>query len=118
MPLAEYANNTTKMQETNFTPYQVVYGKTSTIHAAPGEPSQAAINKIRKVAYKNLLYSQVLLQEYGNKQRKPAIELRPKDKVYVRKRKARKDQPSVSLDDKYWSLFPVKQKVRQNSYKL
>ena len=70
VPLAEYAHNTTKMQGTDFTPYQVVYGKTPTIHAAPGEPSQAAIDKIRKVAYKNLLYSKVLLQEHRNKQRK------------------------------------------------
>ena len=53
------------------------------IHAALGEPSQAAIGKIRKVAYKNLLYSQVLLQEHGNKRRKPATELRPGDEAYV-----------------------------------
>ena len=59
--LAEYAYNTIKTQGTNFIPYQMVYGKTPTIHAAPGESSQAAIDKIRKVAYKNLLYSQVLL---------------------------------------------------------
>ena len=44
VPLAEYAYNTTKTQGTNFTPYQVVYGKTPTIHAAPGESSQAAID--------------------------------------------------------------------------
>ena len=118
VPLAEYAYNTTKMQRTNFTPYQMVYGKTSTIHAAPEEPSQAAIDKIRKIAYKNLLYSQVLLQKHGNKQRKPATELRPRDKAYVQKRGVRKDQPSASLDDKYCSPFPVKQKVGQSSYKL
>ena len=74
VPLAEYAYNTTKMRGTDFTLYQVVYGKTLTIHAAPGEPSQAAIDKIRKVAYKNLLYNQMLLQEHGNKQKKPATE--------------------------------------------
>ena len=34
VPLAEYTYNTTKTQETDFTPYQVVYGKTLTIHAA------------------------------------------------------------------------------------
>ena len=96
----------------------MVYGKIPTIYAALGEPSQAAIDKIRKVAYKNLLYSQVLLQEHGNKQRKPATELRPGDKAYVQKRGARKDRPSASLDDKYWGLFPVKQRVGQNSYKL
>ena len=28
VPLAEYAYNTTKMQGTDFTPYQMVYGKT------------------------------------------------------------------------------------------
>ena len=89
--LAEYAYNTTKTRGTNFTPYHVVYGKTSTTHAAPREPSQAAIVKIRKVAYKNLLYSQVLLQEHRNKQKKPATELRPRDKAYVQKRGARKD---------------------------
>ena len=88
------------------------------IHAAPKESSQAAIDKIRKVAYKNLLYSQVLLQEHGNKQRKPATEIRPGDKAYVQKRRARKDRPSASLDDKYWGPFPVKQKVGQSSYKL
>ena len=108
VPLAKYAYNTTKTRGTDFTPYQVVYGKTPTIHAAPGEPSQAAIDKIRKVAYENLLYSQVLLQEHGNKRRKPATELRPGDKAYVQKRRARKDRPSASLDDKYWGLFPVK----------
>ena len=108
VPLAEYAYNTTKTQGTDFTPYQVVYGKTPTIHAAPGKPSQAAIDKIRKVAYKNLLYSQVLLQEHGNKQRKPATELRPRDKAYVQKRGARKNRPSASLNDKYWGPFPVK----------
>ena len=118
VPLAEYAYNTTKTHGTNFTPYQVVYGKTPTIHAAPGEPSQAAIDKIRKVAYKNLLYSQVLLQEHRNKQRKPATELRPGNKAYVQKRRARKDQPSASLNDKYWGPFPVKQKVGQSLYKL
>ena len=118
VPLAEYAYNTTKMRGTDFTPYQVVYGKTPIIHAAPGEPSQAAIDKIRKVAYKNLLYSQVLLQEHENKQRKLATKLRPGDKAYVRKRKARKDRPSASLDDKYWGPFPVKQKVRKSSYEL
>ena len=83
VPPAEYAYNTTKMQGTDYTPYQELYGKTPTIHAAPGEPSQAAINKIRKVAYKNLLYSQVLLQEHRNKRRKLAMELRPRDKAYV-----------------------------------
>ena len=57
VPLAEYAYNTTKTQGTDFTPYQVVYSKTPMIHAALREPSQAAIDKIRKVAYKNLLYS-------------------------------------------------------------
>ena len=118
VPLAEYAYNTTKTQGTGFTPYQVVYSKTPTIHAALGEPSQAAIDKIRKVAYKNLLYSQVLLQEHGNKQRKLATELRPRNKAYVQKRGARKDRPSASLDNKYWGLFPVKQRVGQNSYKL
>ena len=112
--LAEYAYNITKTQETDFTSYQVLYGKTLTIHAAPGEPSQAAIDKIRKVAYKNLLYSQVLLQEHGNKQRKLATKLRPGDKAYIRKRGARKDQSSASLDNKYWGPFPVKQKVRQS----
>ena len=61
VPLAEYAYNTTKTQGTDFTPYQVVYGKILTIYAAPRKPSQAAIDKIRKVAYKNLLYSLVLL---------------------------------------------------------
>ena len=116
--LAEYAYNTTKTQGTDFTPYQMVYGKTLIIHEAPGEPSQAAVDKIRKVAYKNLLYSQVLLQEQRNKRRKPATELRPKDKAYVQKRGARRDQPSASLDDKYWGPFPVKQKVGQSSYKL
>ena len=59
--LAEYAYNTMKTRETNFTSYQIVYGKTLTIYAASGELSQAAIDEIRKVAYKNLLYSQVLL---------------------------------------------------------
>ena len=83
VPLAEYAYSATKMRETNFTLYQVVYGKTLTIHAALGKPSQAAIDKIKKVAYKNLLYSQVLLQEHRNKRRKPAMELRPGDKAYV-----------------------------------
>ena len=106
------------MRETDFTPYQVVYGKTPTIYAAPREPSQAAIDKIRKIAYKNLLYSQVLLQEHGNKQRNPATELRPRDKAYVQKRGSRKDRPSASLDDKYWDPFPVKQKVGQSSYEL
>ena len=118
VPLAEYAYNTTKTRGTDFTPYQVIYGKTLTIYAALGESSQAAIDKIKKIAYKNLLYSQVLLQEHRNKQRKPATELKPGDKAYVRKRRARKDRPSASLDDKYWGPFPVKQKVRQSSYKL
>ena len=118
VPLAEYAYNITKMRGTDFTPYQMVYGKTPTIHAALREPSQAAIDKIRKVAYENLLYSQVLLQEHGNKRRKPATELRPGDKAYVRKRGARKDRPSASFDNKYWGPFPVKQKVGQSSYKL
>ena len=95
------------MQGTNFTPYHMIYGKTLTIFAAPGEPSQAAIDEIRKVSYKNLLYSQVLLQEHRNKQRKPATELRPGNKAYVQKRGARKDQPSASLNDKYWGPFPV-----------
>ena len=106
--LAEYAYNTTKTLGTDFTPYQVVYGKTLTIHAALEEPSQAAIDKIRKVAYKKLLYSQVLLQKHGNKRRKQATELRPRDKAYVQKRGARQDQPSASLDNKYWGPFPVK----------
>ena len=101
VPLAEYAYNITKSRGTDFTPYQVVYSKTLTIHAVPREPSQAAINEIRKVAYKNLLYSQVLLQEHRNKRRKPATELRPGDKAYVQKRGARKDRPSASFDDKY-----------------
>ena len=118
VPLAEYAYNTTTTQETDFTPYQVVYGKTPTIHAALEKPSQAAIDKIRKIAYEYLLYSQVLLQEHKNKQRKLARELRPGDKAYVQKCGARKDRPSASLDDKYWGLFPVKQKVEQSSYKL
>ena len=106
------------MQEIDFTPYQVVYGKTSMIHAALGEPSQAAIDKIRKVAYKNLLYGQVLLQQHGNKRRKPATEVRPGDKAYVQKHGTRKDQPSASFDDKYWGPFSVKQKVGRSSYKL
>ena len=96
----------------------MVYGKTLMIHAAPGEPSQSAIDKIRKVAYKNLLYSQVLLPEHRNKQKKLATELRPGSKAYIQKHGARKDQPSASLDDKYWNPFPVKQKVGQSSYKL
>ena len=83
IPLAEYTYNTTKMQGTDFTPYQMVYGKTPMIHAAPGKSSQAAIDKIKKVAYKNLLYSQLLLQEHGNKRRKQATELRPGNKAYV-----------------------------------
>ena len=116
--LAEYAYNTIEMRGTDFTPYQVVYSKTPTIHAAAGEPSQAAIDKIKKVAYENLLYSQVLLQEHRNKQRKPATELKPGNNAYVQKRGARKDQSSASLDDKYWGPFPVKQKVGQSSYKL
>ena len=118
IPLAEYAYNTTKTQGTDFTPYQVIYGKTPTIYAALEKPSQAAIDKIRKVAYENLLYSQVLLQEHRNKQRKPATELRPGEKAYVGKRKARKDRPSASFNDKYWGPFPVKQRVEQNSYEL
>ena len=118
VPLAEYAYNTTKTQGTDFTPYQVIYGKTPTIYAALGKPSQAAIDKIRKIAYKNLLYSQVLLQEHRNKQRKPATELRPGEKAYVRERKAGKDRPSASFNDKYWGPFPVKQRVEQNSYEL
>ena len=101
VPLAEYVYNTTKTQGTNFTSYQLVYGKTPTIHAALKEPSQAAIDKIRKIVYENLLYSQVLLQEHRNKQRKPATELRPGDKAYVQKRGARKNRLSASLDDKY-----------------
>ena len=116
--LAEYAYNTTKTQRTDFTPYQVVYDKTLTIHAALEEPSQAAVDKIRKVAYENLLYSQVLLQEHKNKRKKPVTELRPGDKAYVQKCGARKNQPSASLDDKYWGPFPVKQKVGQSSYEL
>ena len=118
VPLAKYAYNTTKTQETDFTLCQVIYGETPTIHAALGEPSQAAIDKIRKVAYENLLYSQVLLQEHGYKRRKPAMKLKPGDKAYVQKRRAKKDRPSASLDDKYWGPFPVKQKVGQSSYKL
>ena len=101
VPLAEYAYNTTKTRGTNFTPYQVIYGKTPTIYAAFEESSQAAIDKIKKIAYENLLYSQVLLQEHRNKQRKPATELRPGDKAYVQKHRAKKHQPSASLDDKY-----------------
>ena len=46
------------------------------------------------------------------------MELRPGDKAYVRKRGARKDRPSASLNDKYWGPFPVKRKVGQSSYKL
>ena len=118
VPLAKYAYNTTKTRGTNFASYQVVYSKTPTIHAALEEPSQAAIDKIRRLAYKNLLYSQLLLPEHGNKRRKPATRLRPKNKAYVQKRGARKNEPSASLNDKYWGLFPVKQKVGQSSYKL
>ena len=108
VPLAEYAYNTTKMRKTDFTPYQVVYGKTLTIHAALGELNQAAIDKIRKVAYENLLYSQVLLQEHGNKGRKLATELMPGDKAYDQKRRARKNRPNASFIDKYWGPFQVK----------
>ena len=118
VPPAEYVYNTTKTQGTDFTPYQVVYGKTPTIHAAPGKSSQAAIDEIRKVAYENLLYNQVLLQEHGNKRRKLAMELKPGDKAYVRKHGAKKNRLSASLDDKYWGPFPVKQKVGQSSYEL
>ena len=57
VPLAEYAYNITKTQGTDFTPYQVVYGKTPTIHAASEKLSQTAIYEIKKVAYENLLYS-------------------------------------------------------------
>ena len=96
----------------------MVCGKTPIIYAAFEEPSQATIDKIRKIAYKNLLYSQVLLQEHRNKQRKLAVELRPGDKAYVRKQRARKDQPSASFDDKYWGSFSVKQRIKQNSYEL
>ena len=46
------------------------------------------------------------------------MELKPGDKAYVQKRGAWKNRPSASLNDKYWGLFPVKQKVRQSSYKL
>ena len=46
------------------------------------------------------------------------MELRPGDKAYVQKRGARRNQPSASLDDKYWGSFPVKQKVGQSSYEL
>ena len=46
------------------------------------------------------------------------MELRLGDKAYIQKRGARKDQPSASLNDKYWGPFPVKQKVEQSSYKL
>ena len=78
------------------------------IHAAFGEPSQSAKNKIRKVAYKNLLYSQVLLQEHKNNQKKPATKLRPGDKAYVKGRGTRKNRQSASLNDKYWGPFLVK----------
>ena len=47
VPLAEYTYNTTKTRGIDFTPYQVVYGKTPTIHAAPEELSQAATDEIR-----------------------------------------------------------------------
>ena len=53
------------------------------MYAAPGEQSQAAFDEVKKIAYKNLLYSQVLPEKYEIKQRKIATELKPRDKTYV-----------------------------------
>ena len=61
VPLAKYTYNITKTQGIDFTLYHVVYSKTLRITMASEKPSQAAIDEIRRVAYKNLLYSQVLL---------------------------------------------------------
>ena len=57
VPLTKYTYSTIKTQKTNFTSYQVVYSRNLTIHVAPEEPSQVAINKIKSVVYKNLLFS-------------------------------------------------------------
>ena len=60
----------------------------------------------------------MLLQEHKNKQKKMATELMLGNKAYVRKCGASKHQPSTSFNNEYWGLFPGKQKVKQNLYKL
>ena len=91
VPLAEYAYNIVKSRGINFISYQVVYVQTLTMHAIPGKPSQAAIDKIKNVAYENQLYNQVLLQKHRNKWEKITMKLKPGDKTYVKKCKARKN---------------------------
>ena len=55
------------------------------------------MNKIKKIAYENLLYGQVLLQEYRKKQKKMARKLRLKIKLMFKSTKQKRtDQAQVS----------------------
>ena len=120
LPLAEFAYNNSKQLTIKYTPFFANYGYHPTYksigHLTPQEYTN--ISQPHDTLREEITLAQLRQKENYERHRKPDLNLKSGDKVWLNARNIRTTRPSKKLDNKKVEPFTVLAKVGKSSYKL
>jgi hypothetical protein len=125
LPMAQYAYNSTPVESTRASPFQMVYGlDPPTLQAGndTGNPSAASraeeLHDLHKTLQADLAFYQYNMARYANRTRVEGPTLKGGDKVYLLRRNIKSDKPSKKLDAVKLGPFEIKEKKGPVTFEL
>ena len=126
LAIAQFCHNNWKHLATTYSPFFLTYGyhlnkglepKCEYVVEAIGDFVQW-INEAHKVAKKALEQSNTVMKNQYDKHKKPAINYKPSDKVYISMEHLPSVWQSQKLEKKFFGLYEVVEKVGQSTYQI
>jgi len=126
LPMAQYAYNSTPVESTQVSPFEMTYGLgPSDVHQRDAyEGNPAAVSRIKELQNlhqglrMDLMFYRFNMARYANKKRIEGPILKKGDKVYLLRRNIKSDKPSKKLDAVKLGPFEIEEKKGPVTFKL
>lgn len=126
LPLAQWAYNSSDIENIKMSPFRANYGfdpvikihATQSVNAPAATAHATKITEIQKHLQKEWIFLQNRMKHYADKKRLPAPILEEGHKVYLLRKNIKTKRPSDKLDWKKIGPFLIKRKISNINYEL
>ena len=126
LPLAQWAYNSSEIDNMKMSPFRANYGfdpviethATRNVNAPAATAHAATITEIQKQLQQEWIFLQNRMKHYADKKRLPAPILEEGHKVYLIRKNIKTKRPSDKLDWKKIGPFLIKRKISNTNYEL
>lgn len=126
LPLAQWAYNSSDIENIKMSPFRANYGfdpvieihATQNVNAPAATAHATKITEIQKHLQKEWIFLQNRMKHYADKKRLPAPILEEGHKVYLLRKNIKTKRPSDKLDWKKIGPFLIKRKLSNTNYEL